>query len=77
MFVFQQKIEDDLEKDSASHGQLPRKRHTSHDTQTDLEADDAESVLSAPVTQEEFDHLEEREKVLGKTEGICLFDVFF
>ena len=71
--IFCQKIEDDLEKDSASQGQLPQKRHTTHDTQTESDADDAESVLSAPVTREEFDHLEEREKVLGKAEGRCSF----
>ena len=72
MIFVQQKIEVDLEQDSASQGRLPRKRHATHDTQTESEADDAESVLSAPVTQQEFDHLEEREKVLEQTEGTCL-----
>ncbi|KAK3603155.1 hypothetical protein CHS0354_042986 [Potamilus streckersoni] len=65
-----QKISEDLEKESVKRGFSPKKIHTTRDSQTDSEFDDTESVKSAPVTQEEFHFLQERDNTIESAEDV-------
>ena len=62
-----QKISDGLEKSPKIR--TPRKKRQNQEQQTDGEETDTESIRSMPVTEEEFQQLEETEKIVDKAEG--------
>jgi len=62
-----QKISDGLDKSPKIR--TPRKKKQNQEQQTEDDETDTESIRSMPVTEDEYQHLEETEKIVDKAEG--------